>query len=381
MKILFPIGSFYPAQEGGPDNSVYWLNRELNKKGIETTVVSTMKGIKDRDIKPGDRVNKYGVRTLFFYYCGKHFVYPGLYKWILKNINNYDLVHITSVFFPMSFIVAFIASLKGTKFIVSPRGELDEGALYYSKLKKLFYLKLTKAVFIKASFFHATCENEKSQIEKYFHKKVKCFVIPNAIGNFEQPFEEVDICKKFGIGKKCKYILYIGRVSPKKALENLIRAFAGINCDNIELTIAGDAENPYGWGLKRLIKELHLSQKVKFIGPVHGNIKESLYSKAEIFVLPSHTENFGNVVIEALNRGLPVIASRGTPWKMLEEYNCGSWVDNNPRGLREAIEQFLKKDNKTKRQIGENGKALVRDKFTMEKVIEKYLEAYAEISK
>ena len=379
MKILFPIGSFYPAQEGGPDNSVYWLNQELNKKGIDTTVISTLKGIKGVDIKPGKSVNKYGVGSYFFNYYGKHFACPRLYKWFFENVRSYDVVHITSIFFPMSFIVAFIANFKGVRFVVSPRGELDAGALFYGKVKKLFYLKLVRVIFRKASFFHATCENERKQIERYLGKDVKCFVIPNAIGNFEELFEEVDIYEKFGISKNSKYILYLGRISPIKAVENLIEAFASINYDNTVLVIAGDSKNPYGWKLKQLTRKLGLSERVKFVGPVQGDIKENLYSKAEIFVLPSHTENFGNVVIEALKRGLPVIASTGTPWKILEEYNCGCWVENKPETLTKAIKQFLKKDNETKNQIKENAKALVSDKFTMEKVIEKYIEAYKKI--
>jgi hypothetical protein len=193
MKILFPIGSFYPAQEGGPDNSVYWLNQEANKRGVDTTVVSTMKGIKDASIKSGESIRKYGVRAYFFGYYGKHFICPGLYKWFFKNVKNYDLVHINSIFFPLSFIVALIAILKGTRFVVSPRGEFDEQALDYGRAKKLFYIKLAKPIFTKASFFHATCENEGNQIKKYFGKDVKCFIIPNAIGNFEESFKEAGL--------------------------------------------------------------------------------------------------------------------------------------------------------------------------------------------
>jgi glycosyltransferase involved in cell wall biosynthesis len=159
-------------------------------------------------------------------------------------------------------------------------------------------------------------------------------------------------------------------------LENLITAFVDVVCDNVVLIIAGDPENPYGRELKRLALELGLSERVKFIGPVRGNIKESLYSNAEILVLPSHTENFGNVVIEALNRGLPVIASKGTPWQVLEDSKCGFWVENNPEDLSKTVTEFLNMDSKLKMIYRENAKKLVKDRFTAEVIWKEYLNMY-----
>lgn len=376
LKIVFPIGSFYPAQEGGPDNSVYWLNKGLNKKGIKTTVLSTTKGIKKFDIKPGMRITKYDVESIFFNYYGSHFICPNLYVWFFKNIKRYDLVHLTSVFFPMSLIIALIVYSFGVPFAISPRGELDEEALCYGKLKKLFYLKLVRPLFGRARLFHATCENESKQVKKYFGNHVKCIIIPNAIEKLNDSYDKIDVYKKFNIDRANKYILSVGRISPKKALENLIKAFTKINHNNVELIIAGNSENAYGEKLKQLAQEHNLSEKVKFIGHIQGNVKESLYSSAAIFVLPSHTENFGNVVLEALNREVPVIASKGTPWQCLEEYRCGFWVENNPQILAKTINRFFNMDEAQQVSYKQNTQKLLKKRFIMDKICERFIDMW-----
>src|SRR5690606_35393588 len=114
------------------------------------------------------------------------------------------------------------------------------------------------------------------------------------------------------------------------------------------LSITGVCEprhEPYLNYLHKLVNENGLSERVNFLGHVGGVEKQKLYSESYALVLPSETENFGNVVVEALNQGTPVIASKGTPWSLLEQYGCGFHVENSPQVLAEALDKILSLDN------------------------------------
>ncbi len=137
----------------------------------------------------------------------------------------------------------------------------------------------------------------------------------------------------------------MGRLHPIKAIDNLLRALgasAVFRDSGFSLVVAGPkADNAYGNVLAELVSQLGLSEKVTFVGAVQGAWKETLYANARLTVLPSHAESFGNVVIESLAQGTPVVASTHTPWQLLETERVGSWVANDPESLREAIEPFL----------------------------------------
>lgn len=131
-------------------------------------------------------------------------------------------------------------------------------------------------------------------------------------------------------------ILHIGRHHPIKAIEHLIKACHSLTEVQWSLTLAGAGDDNYTDSLRQLVTKLRLERQVDFVGFVDGN-KSEVFSRSDIMVLPSHSENFGKVVAEALAHEVPVIASRGTPWKRLEEKGCGLWVDNTPESLAQAL--------------------------------------------
>jgi glycosyltransferase involved in cell wall biosynthesis len=96
------------------------------------------------------------------------------------------------------------------------------------------------------------------------------------------------------------------------------------------------------------------------VGHIVGHKKEHAFEEADVLVVPSYTENFGIVVTEALARGIPVIASTGTPWQKLEEVGCGLWVANDPKSLATAIETMNQLPLK---QLGEKGRAWMQKEF------------------
>jgi glycosyltransferase involved in cell wall biosynthesis len=112
------------------------------------------------------------------------------------------------------------------------------------------------------------------------------------------------------------------------------------------------------------------------VGHVIGDVKERLFSNADILVLPSYTENFGMVVVEALAHGVPVIASTGTPWSRLDEMGCGLWVPNNPKSLATAIQRM---DRLPLGQMGENGREWMQKEFNWQYRTQQMLSCYQQV--
>ena len=139
-----------------------------------------------------------------------------------------------------------------------------------------------------------------------------------------------------------KVILFLGRIHEVKGLDNLLYAFAKYKKHNKNsvLIIAGD-DHGFKNKLFVIINELKLQNDVYFTGKVYGKAKKTLYKISDLFVLPSHTENFGIVVAEALSSGLPVLASNKTPWEDLDLHKCGKFVDNNSDSLFDGMVSIL----------------------------------------
>jgi glycosyltransferase involved in cell wall biosynthesis len=139
--------------------------------------------------------------------------------------------------------------------------------------------------------------------------------------------------------------MYLGRLSPKKGIENLLRAMVQLRDSRVILKVYGAGEPEYTARLVTLAKSLQLShQTVQFMGEVTGERKRAAFCSADVCIVPSFSENFCMVVAEALAHGVPVIASHGTPWPRLTENGCGLWVENSPEGLAKAISDVASMD-------------------------------------
>jgi glycosyltransferase involved in cell wall biosynthesis len=144
------------------------------------------------------------------------------------------------------------------------------------------------------------------------------------------------------------------------------------------LIIAGKSERKYlsyETELKNLVQRLGLEEKVKFIGHIEGREKDKLIAESYVLVLPSHSENFGMVVVEALAQGTPVIASKGTPWEELESYKAGYWVQNSPQSLAKALDDILSLDTKKYKELTKNSLRLAQ-KYDIRKNINLWIEFY-----
>jgi len=210
-----------------------------------------------------------------------------------------------------------------------------------------------------AAAVHVTSERERRELEALDLGSFHFALVPNGISRSRAKLAPA-------VSRKPSRILYLGRLNWKKGVDRLLSALAWI--DQAELLIVGPDED--GWR-KRLEKQAHtlgVAQRVTFMEPVSGREKWRLLDEATVLVLPSRSENFGIVVIEALARGLPVVVSRDVGVAdVVAEHEAGLITDAEPQMLAEAIKKLL--DSAELRiAMGERGHRLVCDQFTWDSI-------------
>lgn len=282
-----------------------------------------------------------------------------------------DIVHIHAIWSFFSVFAMLWCALRRIPFIVSPHGCLmpsvfERGAWR----KKTFYHLFVRPMMRKAAAIHVTAAQEADVIRRLgFAQDVE--IIP--LG--------VDVSAG---GKPCRHkplrtMLFMGRLSAEKGLVNLLRAWRQIDGAGWRLELAGPDWKGHKAVLDEEIRQLGLSDNVIFTGSVVGEAKEEAYCNADCFVLPSPMENFSAVVLEALAHSLPVIATKGTPWRELEEFGCGWWVDIEVSALREALEKATALPAEKRREMGERGRRLVEGKYTWSAVVKALERAYESV--
>ena len=354
MKILHPILCYYPSQAGGPANTLYWLNNALSKTEFKTVVVSTKFGI----AKPLNSLKfTANQKVVFLETKGKAFIKSGI-----KQMSGCDVVQFSSLFFPPTLPLLLKAVMQRKAIIISPRGELYASALSQKAMKKKVWKGLV-GLFQKHINFHATNTFEKGIIQQHFPKAKSVTLIPNYI-KLEQKLD-VEIKDQF---------VFVGRINPIKNIDLLIHAFSELLKSNVssnyELLIVGSARLPYELEyevlLKDLIMELNLQDHVKLLGHLEGEDKHQIIASSKALVLPSKSENFGNVVLEALAQGTPVIASKNTPWEILEQHNSGYWVEGNIESLTLAMQHLAVMQLEHFYSMRTNAYTLCKSKFDIQ---------------
>jgi glycosyltransferase involved in cell wall biosynthesis len=355
FRIVFPTGSFYPAQTGGPDNTVYWITKALTRQGHQPLISTTDRGQPETTPRGCWLDTDYG-RVIYT----KNLVHYLPFR-VLGNamgkMKSADVLHLSMITYPAAWLMALInTAFYGKPMVWSSRGDLDPPMLLRSRRKKKVVLWLiNNLVNKKLVHFHSTCDEESTYIRNNFGKNSKIIQIPNYM---ELP-ERVHVPKQ-------QYFLYIGRIDPKKAIENLIEGLGDSTAfltSDFVLKIVGDYDNDYGHGLVSKVKVAGLEDKVQFLGHRAGREKEELLAAAWFLIMPSHTENFGIVVTEALAQGTPAIASKGTPWSILPESGAGYWVDNDPATLTSTIDEVLVLKPEVLEQMSRNSLQLATDNF------------------
>jgi glycosyltransferase involved in cell wall biosynthesis len=351
----------------------------VNSGGPALSTLLTVKGLRNKEasaeivtFQVSDKSDKLIVSEDFIHLLppvGNKFVYSKHFKTFLLQNKQYDIFHAQGVWLYPTCIVAKIARKLNKSYIITPRGMLYPQDLARGKLKKSIFLKLFLLNDLqKAACIHVTCTEEMEHLRN-LGVKSPVAVIPNPIdiACIEKP---VEAKTKLRVG-------YLGRVHLRKNIERLIYAWSQLqnNVDNGELVIIGDGDKQYLDFLKRESKRLRLNN-VLFTGFLSGNEKEKVLSSLSFLVVPSDFENFGNIVTEALVKGVPVITSKGTPWQELNTYQCGWWIDNDVDTIAKTLKEAIVLPAEEYLQMSVRGQALIKENYSMEIVAQKMMWLY-----
>ncbi len=288
--------------------------------------------------------------------------------------NKPDLVHINAIWNPENSLFQQCAQNLGIKIILSPHGMLEPYILNRHKWKKKLALSLYQDKALrKADYIHTTANSELNQIRKLRYQQ-KSWVVPNGIDITEVLPKTV-----FRKNNDPLKLLFLSRIHPKKGIDLLLKALAKVRDKNIILKIAGNGEDLYIKYLKDLSNNLNLTDQVEFVGPVYGHTKWKLYQTCDVFILPTYSENFGIVVTEALATGIPVITTTGTPWSELIKKKCGWWIELGIDNLIKTIKEAMSKTGEELEIMGKNGQELVKNKYDINSVANKFLSIYQSI--
>lgn len=283
------------------------------------------------------------------------------------------IVHLHALWDPWLTKTACHFRKQGAKIVWSPHGMLTPWALKNKWPKKVAGLLLYQYWALhQANLLHATADSEVEDIRRlYLNNEVVLAPLGVHIN-----------------GRACaprapqKYVCFVSRVQRKKGLPNLLNAWAALSSDLKQgwtIKIAGPDQDNHTAELKSLADELKITDEIDFLGPVYDEAKDRLYANAAFSVLPTHSENFGSVVIESLAQGTPVICTKGAPWRDLVKHHCGWWIDIGVEPLVKALATAMTTPVSELNLLGQNGRALVERKYTWPSVAKTMEDAYAEI--
>jgi len=235
---------------------------------------------------------------------------PLMGRCLREQIEEFDIVHLHSVFLWPTWAAARAARKVGVPYVLSPRGMLVKDLIKRkNRLLKTFWIKLIEQRNISgAAFVHLTSEAERKDLGAFNFSLSDAVVIPNGV---EEPIdwnEDKLSSDILSVINNQPLVLFLGRINWKKGLDRLINSMSSIL--NAHLVIAGNDEEDYLPKLQNLVSDNKLNSSVTFIPRnIAGADKEALFAAAKVFVLPSYSENFGNTVLEAMLRGCPVVVT------------------------------------------------------------------------
>lgn len=270
---------------------------------------------------------------------------PSLALAIEREAHRASIVHNHGLWMFPNHYAARSAARKQKPYIVSPRGMLGSWALANSAFKKRLVWHLHEHSDLNSAFaFHATSGQEADAIRLAgFTQPIA--VIPNGINpTSPHPSCKKIIEKSFPELKGKRLALFMSRIHPKKGLLELVEAWSRLPEENQKdwlLLLVGPDLSNYRPVIEAAIRSTGMGKRIYLHPPVSGSLKESLLEHAELFILPSHEENFGIVVAEALAHGTPVITTHGTPWEILNHNKCGWWIPMSVDSLRQTLATAL----------------------------------------
>jgi len=348
MRVLHVIPSV-STRSGGPAEAIVPMCRALQETGIEVVLATTDFGL---EVEVSETpVNYRGVSTIFFpAQWGDSFKFSRpMSAWLNENVQRFDIVHIHAVFNHACVSAANACRKRGVPYVIRPLGSLDPWSMKQKRLRKQVFWRMTGRAMMQASAaVHYTTRAEQQAVESWV-KLNNGTVVPLGIDSeiADSSMNGDDLLRQFPLLANHPYVLVLSRLHPKKALDVLIDAFLSVVQDsrlaNWRLVLAGDGRPGYVKQLRQKVFAKKAEDLVLFTGWIEGREKKNVLKHASLLALPSHQENFGLCVMEALALGVPVLISPQVNLAEAVESALAGWISPVSRlaletALRDALE-------------------------------------------
>lgn len=342
-------------EASGPTYSTVRLCQSLATINNEVVLLT----VKDGDLKLSENfVHRVFPKAKFLSRLWRS---PELYRAIVEESKSADVLHSHSLWVMPNIYPGWVSKKISIPLVLSPRGTLAARALSHSNFQKKIFWKLFQEDVVKrVTCLHATSEEEYLDIRRMGLKQPVC-IIPNGIDIPERMTKEQLYST---VKSDSKTLLYLGRLHPIKGIDILIQAWSeiAVTRPDWQLRIVGPGSEGYTKVLKGLVSKLE-APRIEFVGAVFGKEKQLEYQRADVFILPSHSENFGMTVAEALANGTPVIATKNTPWNGLVQNDCGWWIDLTLDQLKSTLSEVTAIETPVLNSMGEKGRYWVSEQY------------------
>jgi len=302
---------------------------------------------------------------------------PKMLQWLNDEAiaGRMDVLHSHGVWQMNTVYPGWVARDHDIPLVCSPRGMLSQWSMTNgSRAKRVFWPLVQRPSLRNVACFHATAESEYAEIRALgFSQPVA--LIPNGIdivnSGLPKPRRENE-----------RTLLFLGRLHPKKGLDLLLNSWQRLHARHLgwRLVVVGSDVDFYGKSgyldqLQTQSRQLRL-ERISFVGELLGDAKFQAYKDAELFILPTYSENFGLTVAESLAAGTPAIVTKGAPWMGLIDRSAGWWVDADVGAITAALDEALSRDSSDLAHMGCNGRAWMLEEFSWQSVAIRMREVY-----
>ena len=303
--------------------------------------------------------------------------------WLADHVADFDVVHIHALFSYATLPAAYWSHQRGVPYIVRPLGTLNRWGMANRRpwMKKTSFRLLEARIVKHAALMHYTSEQERREAET-LNVSTASVVIPNALPDAPKSAGLGVFRRRFPQLQGRRIVLFLSRLDEKKGLDLLLGAFANVQSrvPDAALVIAGDGSPDFVRQMKAGALALGL-EDVLWTGFLAGEEKEAALADADVFTLPSYSENFGIAVAEAMAARLPVVVSDQVAiHKEIAEAGAGLVVPCDAAKLADALVVLLS-DQQNRRAMGLRGEAFVRRQYSSEAVTQQLIDAYNEVAR
>jgi glycosyltransferase involved in cell wall biosynthesis len=356
VRILKVVQAYYPFQEkGGPVVKVAALARGLAQKGHHVTVLTADLGLRHyrgagadfEACKWGWRSEREGVEVTYLSTLLQYralTVNPRVVGFCRETMDRFDVAQIYGLYDWLGPVTAFYCRRREVPYVVEPMG-MFRPIVRSLALKRLYHRVLGNSLVAGARFVIVTSEQEREELIEGGVAASRIVVRRNGVDFPERLPERGEFRRRWNIPEDARLVLFLGRLVSKKSPDLLLDAFSRWHGkpgnENSVLVMAGPAEGDgFLPRLKMMAQQLNLSRSVRFVGPLCETAKWQAYRDADVFVLPSQNENFGNTAAESAACGTPVIVTdRCGVAPFVGE--AGLVVAHDPRAIEQALVQLL----------------------------------------